>query len=105
MAETAAEHAHPQRQPSRPEQGGRRNDANFQGSETKVDEIDRQQQTDEAIAKCAQCPRPEYPSQGWGRHRDTPAPKLKSSNAVTLSAFVHTPTAPAPAICESVSSM
>jgi len=31
--------------------------------------------------------------------------KLKSSNAVTLSAFVHTPTAPAPLMCRSSASM
>ena len=52
-------------------------------------QVRRQQHRDEAVGERAQRARGE-------QQPDHLAPKQKSSNAVTLSAFVHTPTAPAP---------
>src|SRR5450631_720388 len=80
-------------------------DADLKRAIPQRDQIERQQQADIAVAKRAQRPYPEQPSYVRRIHRPGIAPKLKSSNSVTLSALVQTPIDPAPAMCPSSTSM
>src|SRR5437660_12061461 len=99
--------SHRERQHARAQQRRGRDDADFEWTEPELEQVQRQQHADEAIAERAHAFGNEDPADlrrarhdrsRLRRHRAVSVPYAKSSNAVTLSAFVHTPTAPGPAM-------
>ena len=101
-----------QRESAGTEQSRRGDEPDLQRRQSEIEQVNRQQQSHVTVAESAQTLGDEQTANVFLRrpcaseiHFNAPDPYVKSANADTLSAFVHTPTAPASAMRLSCNSM